>query len=356
MSKVTKNRIIIVCLLAAAIVVLYLLGEIELLLSWKGITLLLAGVVAFVSQGVLVGSREPVSESSEHDQIRELTKEELEAVTDFLALTNRPCINLKAYRKPTGVYDSKFGGTPYLPSGFEYPRNKCKGGLGDPLKLLCQLNFATLPPLPDFPQNGILQFYVAPNKDDYFGVEMPETVFGVDFDHPTRQNAWRVVYHREIVKDEWALQSPPKINLASTNSDEEFNPPSFPFDGEFALEAELGVMPINPVDYGWDDFMKTTLGPSAIGRQLTEKYKPYELEEAFAEVLSATGHRVGGYPFFTQEDPRLRDNKKHSVLLLQIDSDEEICWGDAGVANFFITPDDLARCDFSRVLYNWDCM
>lgn len=43
------------------------------------------------------------------------------------------------------------------------------------------------------------------------------------------------------------------------------------------------------------------------------------------------------------------------VLLLQIDTDDEIMWGDSGVGNFVIHPDDLAKRDFSKVYYTWDC-
>ena len=34
---------------------------------------------------------------------------------------------------------------------------------------------------------------------------------------------------------------------------------------------------------------------------------------------------------------------------------KDIMWGDVGVANFFIRPEDLKNKDFSKVLYNWDC-
>ncbi|HGY2265805.1 TPA: DUF1963 domain-containing protein [Morganella morganii] len=47
-----------------------------------------------------------------------------------------------------------------------------------------------------------------------------------------------------------------------------------------------------------------------------------------------------------------------SVLLLQLDSgsgDVDILWGDCGIGNFFICPDDLKKADFSRVVYNRDC-
>jgi len=81
-----------------------------------------------------------------------------------------------------------------------------------------------------------------------------------------------------------------------------------------------------------------------------------ELREELYDNFQSTGHKIGGYAYFTQEDPRLyKDQFKDYILLLQIDSIDEIMWGDCGVANFFIHPDDLARKDFSKVMYNWDC-
>lgn len=62
-----------------------------------------------------------------------------------------------------------------------------------------------------------------------------------------------------------------------------------------------------------------------------------------------------GYPYFTQWDPRDEEDGRR-ILLLQLDScDRCVEWGDAGVANFFISPEALERRDFSDVLYNWDC-
>jgi uncharacterized protein YwqG len=37
------------------------------------------------------------------------------------------------------------------------------------------------------------------------------------------------------------------------------------------------------------------------------------------------------------------------------DAENEIMWGDSGVGNFFIHPEDLKKRDFSKVFYNWDC-
>ena len=75
-------------------------------------------------------------------------------------------------------------------------------------------------------------------------------------------------------------------------------------------------------------------------------------------LASGQGSKLGGYPFFTQEDPRTYgDYPTFDTLLLQIDTDDEldIMWGDSGVANFFIALEDLKKRNFSKVLYNWDC-
>ena len=76
-------------------------------------------------------------------------------------------------------------------------------------------------------------------------------------------------------------------------------------------------------------------------------------------MLSASGHRLGGYPFFTQTDPRQYNEKiQDYILLFQLDTDDaenDIMWGDSGVGNFFIHPEDLKKRDFSKVVYNWDC-
>jgi hypothetical protein len=76
---------------------------------------------------------------------------------------------------------------------------------------------------------------------------------------------------------------------------------------------------------------------------------------------------VGGYPFFVQNDPRdeFKELRGHTVNLLTIvseseneeneDEEIEIMWGDAGAANWLITPEALAARDFSQVVFEWAC-
>ena len=64
------------------------------------------------------------------------------------------------------------------------------------------------------------------------------------------------------------------------------------------------------------------------------------------DMFDAEQHQIGGYPNFSVYDIRNEDE----VLLLQIVSDEDIAWGDSGIANFFIKPEDLKKRDFSNIL------
>jgi hypothetical protein len=83
---------------------------------------------------------------------------------------------------------------------------------------------------------------------------------------------------------------------------------------------------------------------------------PEETRQLLGDLLpEGAEHRIGGYPYFTQQDPREEDSP-FTELLLQMNSDGDyIMWGTMGVANFFIRKEDLGKENFEEVLYNWDC-
>ena len=121
----------------------------------------------------------------------------------------------------------------------------------------------------------------------------------------------------------------------------------FPVEKEMALTFETTYEPLSIDDFRSDDHYASIL----------DSIEDDALEDAFYETLTGDGHKIGGYPFFTQDDPRAYgDYQQSTVLLLQIDSvGDHIMWGDCGVGNFFITEEELQKKDFSKVLYNWDC-
>lgn len=268
-------------------------------------------------------------------------------------------VRLKPTRRTTTVFDSKLGGVPYLPKGMEYPTVREGELAGRPLFLLAQLNFETLPKIAGFPTKGILQFFAGCMDDD---------VYGMDFDNGFNQNGFRVIYHENVITDESALYS--KENMPDFGEGDDY----FPFKGEFLLTAEKAEpMGITVGDFRCDKVVTAAYnelfgdevdGMWGRGKGIYDVDR--ELLDAVCEARDSAKTRMGGFPFFTQEDPRgyNDENGKCTVMLFQSDSenggekgnwDDEICWGDAGVANFFISPEDLAKRDFSHVLYNWDC-
>ncbi|MCB6144241.1 DUF1963 domain-containing protein [Providencia rettgeri] len=75
---------------------------------------------------------------------------------------------------------------PYLPLNEKYPTNI----EGMPLKLLAQINFAQMPKLENYPEKGILQFFIG--GDD---------LYGADFEHRQKQEDFRIIYWEDIIED-----------------------------------------------------------------------------------------------------------------------------------------------------------
>ncbi|MCC8437857.1 DUF1963 domain-containing protein [Brevibacillus sp. M2.1A] len=114
-------------------------------------------------------------------------------------------------------------------------------------------------------------------------------------------------------------------------------------------------------------------GPYKLTGKLESQYVPHrdpqavnfqlptdEDEVAYSkywDLADASGSRIGGYPYFTQEYV----NQDGWELLLQLDMEGDnydyyVSWGDSGVGNFFVRREDLLRLDFSKASYTWDCL
>ncbi len=265
-------------------------------------------------------------------------------------------IRLKPVREHTSVFDSKLGGIPYLPKGYDYPVVNTGEHFGKPLRFLAQLNFAKLPHIEGFPQSGILQFYAGCDGDD---------LIGMDFENGFNQNGFRVIYHGEIIEDERQLYS--AKDMPSFDMDD----CAFPFRGEFRLDAsEPEMQAVIASDYHFDKAAVAAYN-KVFGTQYDSVFgtadknciyhHDKDLCDLLYEMRSISGSAIGGYPYFTQDDPRGYGEEagKCDILLFQLDSEgsgaDEIMWGDCGVGNFFISAEDLAALDFTKVLYNWDC-
>ena len=230
--------------------------------------------------------------------------------------------------RKTELWESKVGGQPYLPKNAVWPTDPS----GKDLFFLAQINFAEVPPLAPFPAKGILQFFI--NDDD---------LYGMDFDDGEKTDTFRTVYYPQVLKAPALLRTdfPPLRDyddLLPHHPDE-----CYPL--VFSLGEEL--MPMTDYQFsqkfGGDFF-----------QQFGEK--EWDVIDEFGKAVRSDGHKLGGYAYFTQDDPRRADDPM--LLLLQLDSDEQmdLMWGDMGVGHFFIREKDLVALDFSRVLYDWDCL
>lgn len=270
---------------------------------------------------------------------------------DKILATSRTAVRIKLQiAKDLPLWQSKVGGTPYMPLDSEYP----KSPEGKPLKLLAQINFTEIPKLPDLPESGLLQFFIDP-YDEFLGL-------GGEFDS-TGQKRYRVRYFENVECSTSKLntEDPFKMEggISSDGSREqpERHWPLFGL-GQYSMEFETFTQVMTSDDY--------RAGPNIFDCNPNlpwhEQYalKP-ELFDQYEEHFKGSGHQIGGYPYFTQEDPRgAKPELRGFDLLFQLDSqtfgpNDSIMWGDMGVANFFIRLEDLKKRDFSHVMYYWDC-
>ena len=178
----------------------------------------------------------------------------------------------------------------------------------------------------------MLQFYVS--ADD---------LHGLDFDHPTNQTNFRVVYFDDTA-------ATPLKDFQFLHAQEQES--SLPLNSSMQLAFAQDTDYYSIADVHFTD--EEAEGIVADAEPVSGKHL---LENELLELYPESGHKIGGYAYFTQSDPRIDEAAYDGyILLLQIDSQgDDICWGDLGVGNFFIHRDDLKRKDFSKVLYNWDC-
>jgi len=247
--------------------------------------------------------------------------------------------------------ESKFGGFPFVPLGGAIPTN----AEGNQLALLAQINCAQLPENSMYPSDGWLQIWCL--EDEMYGfcsdTIQPETnqkvlyiPAGTQGEPLERVEAMYQPYVSEdcpvwFINEQGAIWG---MRLSFTHGQQGITYS----DGRFR-------------DLFLDRWNKR------YPEQAVENF--YDLpDEIFENVVDIhdgpeCAHQLGGYPYFTQYDPRYeRDSTeltKYTEVLFQIDSqfdtEWDMCWGDAGVRNFFISREDLEALDFSDLLYNFDC-
>ncbi len=237
----------------------------------------------------------------------------------------KPCMKITLTDTKPSVFESKVGGMGYIPHDSSFPTDSN----GNQLRLLAQIDCAEIQ-IEEFPKKGLLQFWL-----------LCDDMYGCDFDNPTNQESFRVIYYPEIDKTITEEEIRSKFK---ENEDED--------DGYLPVKTECG-MSFEKSENRYIDY-----------EAIEDDYDEDADEEEIANDVrwsENSGHKVGGYPYFTQYDPRDEEQmKEYDFLLFQLDTDvkngkERVLWGDMGIGNFFISSEKLKKLNFSDVLYNWDC-
>ena len=241
---------------------------------------------------------------------------------------------------------SKIGGYPYWPGNMEYP----KDSNGNPLVLLAQIN------LSDFssdklPKNGLLQFFIA--RDDCLGL----------YD----EKGYKVVYH-ETTDPGITEEDVRKAGIKSNQDYEDGGDGWLPTSKCIRLAGKVQEDYIRPGNMEYEEYVEEILREKYHFDLNGESYWNFLSKEdcRYLEGEDDPGsHKMFGYPFFAQDDPRETDEEtieKYDLLLFQLDSEYnkkiqeyDILIGDSGVINFFINSGDLEKRNFEDVLYHWDC-
>ncbi len=348
-KKISSNTIIIICTAIGAIAGIAISGigsgDYKLPIFGACLGFVLSAIITSYVEKYKNKKAKRERERKKKEELENLDKEKLDAiVSEIKARTAQPAYRIKMSNSESiGLTDSKFGGLPYWPDNMAYPANK----KGEKLILLAQINFGE-EKLSDnrLPKHGLLQFYV-----------LGDDLSGADFDDPFSQENFRIVYHAEI--DGSVTEESVKALGVKANTDFKDDRESYlPSDDEMIMSFEEMTDCMADCVDGFDalvgDIMKELYGEELTGGAVWKSFNNTEYEY-LTEALNETGwgHKLLGYPSFTQWDPR-KDNE-HQTLLLQIDSQDDIMWGDSGVANFFIDESALKKLDFSDVMYTWDC-
>ncbi len=201
--------------------------------------------------------------------------------------------------------------------------------------LICQLDFREIGPLPDFPEQGVLQIF---SSLEYSDDPITECEYAVRWDENLRTS------DNLAVPEEFFSNKPPNRDF-SVRTLKEGLPLSF------EKETALG----NPFNWPFGD-----VNPIYENR-LPENDRVKAILDGWEAktdaILEANGtHWVGGHPSYTQEDIRFEESYQIlNRVIFHLGPDENVNIGDSGELNVMIAQEALVKRDFEKICLTWDC-
>lgn len=223
----------------------------------------------------------------------------------------------------------QLGGDPALPDHLAWPQWPGHG----PLTFIASVDCAALPVDEldiDLPVDGTLLLF-------YFDGQFDDGKALVLFDDPTSAAGAQLIYLP-----------------AGTAAEPRVAP-----DGINAYRRRNLAAEIVTTCPQWGDavLQETRL---ADGESLEDIIDATEFSAVSADAVTTPAHQLGGHAFPIQgpvaDEIAVADAAADRwVLLAQIDSDDDMMWGDAGMLYWMIKADDLAAKRFDAARFTWQC-
>jgi len=252
-------------------------------------------------------------------------EEKFEKVIElFKSETEKECYQVLLVDGEPSIMEDKIGGKPYLPVGEEYPEDEN----GEPLALLLQVNLSNIE-LKGYPKKGILEIFT--DKDVEWPCQYVVKYFEDGLDYQTELP--------DVDLRNYIVQKSYKIDLTKSKSYMSTN--DYRFISVFS----------NIVNKVFDENI------SNFG-QLDDFFGSFSW---FDKMLSACANpfiTLGGYPDFTQSDPRGDMDANKDECLFKLDSSADyknFSIGDSGIIFTLISQEDIENCNFENAFVDWDC-
>lgn len=307
----------------------------------------------------------------------------------YEVLPPRQAVLLDYADEETDIWDSKIGGVPYYPKNREYPygifrmdKYLYNEDSKLPMMFVAQLNLEQLPHLDGYPEKGMLQFYTVSDMTLTYDIDKM-----IDFkpDIARCRNEFRVIYHENIIKDREQLLSEDDFFSLFRMSDDlpetgQLMPVSLQNEDVRELRKwyhsrriwhaekpyKLKCKGMHTIYPTVDDYR---FEPLFLKYYYAEKEYPLETVEEIRRIICEKSQKIneygdamfGGYPYFTDTDPKNnRGIREYDTLLFEMMSatrngiNVEVIG--EGTLSFFISKENLLKKNFSDVLIYSDTM
>ncbi|MEO1729445.1 MAG: DUF1963 domain-containing protein [Pseudomonadota bacterium] len=279
----------------------------------------------------------PLQSHSTQPTLLPLPEEVAKDFLDWFKAQQKPAVALKPDPTlPIEPRGTRLFGPALLVEGEEWP----KGRDGETLDFLAQLNLADCAPLDGYPRQGLVQFFIG--RDVYYGA---------NFDGPGGLDTGNFLVRGLPVDVRGALHTAPHAGTVDSSGIDDYSP-----SNHFELRKRgITLVPKMITDQMGLDVLEASQRFYALDRKTYDLDPLYDAIDTIIQDAPLE-HHTAGYPAFTQSD--IREDERYAEydhVLLRLTSDDYLMWGDVGECVFMIPSADLAKGDFGRVAYSWDC-